>query len=493
MSISMGSYSDGAVSTAEYAQLQEALRNYDVLLQKGSVGTIQQGVAFDSAAGSELAPFVPQDLDTFVRNEADDDDDIVLSKMIPIKQVNSPLHEVVTVKGHGDDRMEGFFAEKGIPGAESVDGSRKISQIKSFGVQREVSTLAQLTTMLGGSQVRAVGKQALELEKREGARSLNRKFEKAVYWGDSSLNTNHFDGVRKQLIDNNNTDLIKNMKGSEINLDKLVQMIYDLRSEPNFGKPEVILTDHSLVGSLVTLATAHGRFNQLQLGSGTRSATLVYNPDANQLKLQGPGRAISIVGTSMLVHPTSATLPTAAKGTDTGFTAISTITATGTGSDFAATDAGTYIYKIVAIGDKGYSGVVTTSGQAVTSGQEVRIEIADAASASTTLRYYEVWRSDKDGAASTCKFMTRVAVNSDGSGNNTRIVDTNDNIPDTVDLIGLQLKDAITMNTLMGTMMLPLARVATADPFALIRFQNPHVVMPDKHFLYRNVATKLSS
>ena len=72
---------------------------------------------------------------------------------------------------------------------------------------------------------------------------------------------------------------------------------------------------------------------------------------------------------------------------------------------WAAADAGDYYYKVVAVNKYGKSTPVTSAAVTVAADDVVSLVIAD--NGADTL-YYEVSRSTKDGAASTCKLIASV-------------------------------------------------------------------------------------
>jgi hypothetical protein len=72
---------------------------------------------------------------------------------------------------------------------------------------------------------------------------------------------------------------------------------------------------------------------------------------------------------------------------------------------FASGDAGTYFYKVIAGSRHGKSTPATSAAIAVDAGDEVQISVTDSGPSTS---YYEVYRSDKDGAATTCRTIFRV-------------------------------------------------------------------------------------
>src|SRR5690606_15609195 len=87
-------------------------------------------------------------------------------------------------------------------------------------------------------------------------------------------------------------------------------------------------------------------------------------------------------------------------------------------------DAGTYIYKVRAGSKHGASMTTTTASVAVAAGDAVTFTVTDAG---PNTSYYEVYRSDKNGAASTCRTIFRVKR----TGATQTITDPNRFLPNT--------------------------------------------------------------
>jgi hypothetical protein len=159
------------------------------------------------------------------------------------------------------------------------------------------------------------------------------------------------------------------------------------------------------------------------------------------------------------------------------------LAAAGSGSSFTAADAGTYRYKVVAVNQYGKSAPLTLSTTiTVTAGQSVTFSIADG---SPIPAYYEVYRSTKGGAASTCKYAFKIARDSSGV---TAITDANAYIPGTGRVYLVQQnREFNVFQRLLRFMKVRLAMVDASFRFMLLLFGELVVHAPNKGIIYINV------
>jgi hypothetical protein len=150
-------------------------------------------------------------------------------------------------------------------------------------------------------------------------------------------------------------------------------------------------------------------------------------------------------------------------------------------SYFGATDAGTYYYKVVAGSARGKSPPVTSATVVVSSGDQVSIGVTDNGPNTT---YYEVYRSAKDGAASTCRTIFRVAR----SAAVQTIVDLNRFLPDTSKSYMLtQSAEVLKWKQLAPFMKMPLAQIDTSIRWMQILYGALQLQKPRQTGMFINV------
>jgi hypothetical protein len=465
-------------------QLLKALPQLEPLY-KADVSNILQGQEFTDA----FTPLVTQAIDTQWTSETFQDKDLVLQKLLKEKAVGSPLYEVATVTQFGDDGIPAAFAEGGTTEQEESEINRKIARIKYLGVQRSITDVAAVTDILGRGQV---SKSGLDFQTSAAVQSLSRKYERSLFDGDTAMSPLEFDGIRKQIVAGGN---VVDADGGKLQLADFVSGIFELADDPYYGHVDTILMPTTLIGNLLGLfSQSSARLQTMDLGPGTM---LTFN--AGRLSIVGPtGEAIPLMPTPMIRHAqtpkatASGKAPTVVAGGDI------TLTSPNAGGDtnFKAADLGDYYYKIVAVGDKGSAAPITKGPVTVASGDRVFIDIEDSdapTSGDYSVRFYEVYRSAKDGDASTCKYIGRFARNLLGTGgDSTGFYDENRSIPGTSDVYALETNpDSLYVANLLPVIRRPLAEVATSKPFMTMLFKAPHVRAPRKHKVWTNVSLTL--
>jgi hypothetical protein len=476
----LGSVDMGAMNWDEFQLVKSALTRQGLI--KADVANIQHGVDFSGA----FTPLVAQSLDPLWTSETFDDEDLVLTRVLEEVDVQSPLHEVVTVQSYGDEQgIEGFFAEGGSPEQEESTLARKTAQVKYIAVRRSITDAAAMTGIIGNGMV---SKRGLETQRELGMQSLKGRYETALFQADSTMSPLHFDGIRRQILSYSPASNITDLRGAKISIQDLVKKLFALADAPNYAKIDNLIVPSTLLGELIVMAQSHGRFNPMQLTGGERY--LVFN--AGALFLAGPrGKLIPIKAAPKMSLPLDP--PTVAAGKAPALVGGNfTVAAESAGSpQFEAAEYGDYYFKLVGVGDKGAAAPYTSAAITVGAGQRVKFTIDDAAlpaSGDNSLRYYTVYRSPKDGAAADAIYMSRFARNALGGSDETLGYDENGDLPGTADVYALTTeRRAIYVAKLLGTIQRPLAETETAKPFLIMRFCSPHVKHTRKQAIWKNV------
>ena len=148
---------------------------------------------------------------------------------------------------------------------------------------------------------------------------------------------------------------------------------------------------------------------------------------------------------------------------------------------FAAADAGTYIYQVVACSRYGKSAPVITAGIAVAALDQVSIGVTDNGPDTS---YYELYRSDLGGAATTCRLISRHPR----SGPTQTLVDLNRFLPDTSKAYMLtQSPDILRWKQLAPFSKIPLATIDSSIRWMMLMYGALQVQQPRKCGLYINI------
>jgi hypothetical protein len=495
------------IAVGDLLQLNKSLQAAGAGLSKASgVNYPLQGVAFDSSTldGGALAPLVPQSIQPTLDVATYTQQHIVLWRMLTKTMVSSTLHEAARVNSYGTMQLDPFIAEGGGGNLSEGDYERQIVKIKFMAEKKEITDVATMVSHIGYS---GVSKMGLQQQTQDGTLALMGKLERSLFWANEDLSDLHFDGILKQItgtsfngnghstpwtLSYDNSDQITDLEGEELTPQQLITAMYKVHSSPNFGIVNEILVEPRVFGRLVNIATTYGRFPME--GGGPSGGQLVWG--SGKLMIAGPMGLVPITPTPLLLQPQSPntgaigeTPPTAVAGSD-----ITTAVATDANANFKADDAGTYQYKVVAVGDGGASAALDPAGGegasfAVAAGQRVSFTIADAGTATSgdaSIRYYRVYRTAPDGSEF---YFLGEFPRSDSQSSNTVFYDYNQRRPNTAPAVLLQnTPDVMYWAQLLDFLRRPLAQVATTVPFLLMLFGSPFVKVPTKNHVILNSA-----
>jgi hypothetical protein len=481
-------------TAADLKKWNEALRQSTNAIMKsgGAVGYPQQGVEYSD----ELAPMVAQSIQPTVDSATFTDEDIVISRLLPTMDVWNPLHEATIVNRYGDMHLDGFSAE-GATGPRSRSNlTRKTVQIKYQTEHRALTFQAANTRMLGGEQngPTMVSSSGLNAETSHGLKTIIGRKERHIFWADSDVSPLQFDGLYKQITSGAPNN-VRDKAGAAVLPQELVDICNQVGAAPNHGRITHIFCDPRYYSVLSAVAQAHGRF-QMPMASVDGAASLQYGIEGLTI-VTSKGR-VKIVEVPMMLpeqEPAGAAVGDAPP-TFTVSNIVSVAAASHSSSLFKSADAADYRFKIEAVGDKGVAAVYThSSAISVGAGDRVKFDFDDAAAATSgknSIRYYNVYRSDPDGAAGTCRFMWRFARNTAGASSGTLFYDVNAHRPNTAPLFFISLKrEVIYWLKFLDAMRIPLPMDELTLPFELINFGTPFLKIPKHCFVVDNAALSL--
>jgi hypothetical protein len=483
-------------SDQQIAELKARLKKgWGISKAGATLGTPTQGSA---VSDSPFAAMVPQSIDKMWSSETLSEDDVVLSKTLVKKDIISSRHETVVVTSYGDRDVPNFMPEgtSSIPSVETTKIDKRIVDIKYFGTHRRITHQASAAGILGGINpggAPMVSRQGLEFETANGIRSMIENYESALWRADSAIWSLEFDGVLTQIDANGVADVnVIDLRNTNLTWERLLVDIARISGRPKFAKIDMVCLDDQVWATLSAQGAPNGRWTQMgadgnvALGGGWQ-----FNPSGMYL-VTARQRKIKLVLTPLINHypEISGALSGSPAGTFGAGQVTSITPAPGTGQ-FGAADAGLYYYKIKAFFVQGAALEYTTPQKTIAAGDVVPFDLADAAIKSTSgneLVAYEIWRSDKNGAASTCKFMKRFKSNALGTAAGSLFTDTNSDIPGTSHVACLQTTEgAMYEAVLLGTMRFPIPQPFLVTDFVIARFSAPHVVHPRRQIHYKNV------
>lgn len=465
------------VPVADLVALNTALR------KAASVG-YQTGATTSGGDAGSFSPLVPQSIESVLASATFTMQHLSLWKNIPKRDVTQTLHEYSLVKEHGAD-LDPFFAEGSVPATNRSEYERRSVKIRYLAERREVTDVATMVGMIGANR------NALAEETERGTTQLLQRTERAIFHGDSSINSLAFDGLFKQIEDNAPTH-VTDLAGAAPTVDLLQEMLGELYGAPNYGTADCIYVEPRIHQELIRQAVAHGRHDQLSIQDTT---SLTWG--ARELSVMSPYGPVPIKNAPFLYNKWPVPQQTVAGITairasgvgDTIPTTPSQQVALAAGahasSQFTAADAGTYQYFVEAVGTKGTSAIFHFGGGAgiaVAAGDQVTFTIAGAPAIEPV--YYRIFRSAKDGAFATAEMIEEVVY---GGAGHTAITDNNANKPGTSKVLAIKHDPQIfEWVKLLDYMRRPLAEVETTKPFLLMLFGAPVVKVPTKTWVLKN-------
>jgi len=457
------------VSQAELAGLNDALR------KSATVGYQTPAVTSGADAGS-LSPLVPQSIENMLSSATYTLKELALWPKIPKVNVTNTIHEYAVIKDHGMD-LDPFITEGSAGVTNKSEYERKSIRVKYLAERREVTDVGTLVGLIGSDS------NAIALETERGTMRLLQKLERSIFHAKESTNPIFFDGIIQQIEAHNNGSNVFDARGKSPTPRLLQEILGKLYGAPRFGRPDAIYVEPRIHAELIKFAVQWGRHDQLSISKNDGAIT--YGA-TQQINIMGPVGPVPVVSAPFLFNSYNA--PTAGSGT-TGASATPVISSITTPADsasqFGASDAGNYFYKIVACNNNGFSQAVTSVSTAVAAGDKVVLTIAQQADAV----YFKIYRTEVDASADTAVLIDEIAATSGGA---TVYNDFNGNLPNSSKLVFVQHDQSVMeFARLLDFFRRPLAEVATSKPFLLMLFGSPIVKVPNKCWVVKNA--KVSS
>lgn len=461
----------------------DLVRLNDVLRKSGSGASVgYQTGAVPDATGS-LSALVPQSIEGTLSSATYGMTELALWNMIPKTNVSNTLHEYNVLREHGAD-LDPFIGEGGGSSSDfatnTAEYERKSVKIKYMAERRQVSDVASLVGLIGDNR------EAIAEETMRGTMSLMRKVERQLWYGREELNSKGFDGILKQMEDNAPRNVM-NMDGKSPTALLLQEVLGEVYSAPNYGRPDCIYVEPRIHSELIKQSVEGGRHDQLMVRDSSQITFGVKN-----ISIMAPYGEVAIKPAPFLHY--ASRMPSAGFGLTSQRPAapvvsVAAAAAAAAGSAFAAGDAGDYRYSVIAVNEMGYSDPVSVSaGLAVVAGDGVSFTLAAASDA----LYYRLYRSSADGDASTLKLIKEIpAARVAGAAAATAFEDLNDGADgqkyDCSPIMFVQHDpQVLQLVRLLDFIRRPLAETASIRPFLLMLFASPIVKVPSKMFLLKN-------
>lgn len=451
----------GASSPDEISELRKALYAGNAVTDPGT-------------APGEGFPLRPQSLESTLKNLTFEMDEIKLFKTIPKVQATNTVEEFNRLLSYGKAGTRrfnlGWMPEGDLPEEEDSTYQRVPVLVKFLGITGRVTHVANV--------IRAAHGNVIGMETMNKTMELLKMLENALFFGDSSMIPEQIDGLEKLILDGAPQNVI-DLRGASLTEENLNDVLLLIRD--NFG----VATD----GYFAT-----GAFSDLAKQVYDRQR-FAYAPapgvlGATVTAFQGQNGRINLHD-HVFIQGGQLGLDAGLGRTDRRPLAPTITVAPAAGanaaSKFVAGDAGTYIYKVVAINRYGMSAPVTSAAVAVVAGDAVTFTIQDGGQSPTA---YEIYRSDKNGAAATARMATRVAR----TGATQVVTDLNLDIPGTTKgFVVMQNQQSFSWSQLLPMTRIPLATIDTSIRWAQVLYGAVKMYAPAKNVVLKNIGRAAGS
>jgi hypothetical protein len=404
---------------------------------------------------------------------------IVMYNDIPKSKAYNTVEEYNVLNSYGG--KGGFFiSEGGLPRTEDASYQRKAAFVKFMGTTREISHPMLLVKPAHGNVV--------ALETKNGARWMLQRMEDSLFNGDSSVVSQSFDGLKKQLLDgfqdSSLTDGIA-PSGDKNIIDlrgPLTEGVFESASEilmNNYMYPTHCYLPNSAHSDLSKSFYEKGRYSipmntdasvgfvvdKVRVGGGL----VQLRPDVFlRIDQIAPASADNALAPS---SPASVVIEAQAKTASRGF---------------KADEAAEYAFEVTALSKSGESAAIAGDASAVvTEGQEVKITIARGAVSGNDLASgFRIYRTRK-GQLSGKKFLIKEIP---ASGSTTIILDGNEDLPGAgIAYIGQMDETVMTLRELSPMLKFPLATVASSIRWMQLYYNTPIVFRPRGFVIIKNI------
>lgn len=455
----------------------------------GDVDALNKALAAGSdinnpgTAAGEGFPLRVESLDQTLFNTTYSASDIKFWKALAKDAAYNTVEEFNRLEEYGSGDAI-FIGEGELPTEDDSTYSRQYTKIKFMGTTRRVTHVL--------STIRAAHGDAVAREVVNGTLFMLRQMERTLFTGDENLIDIQFDGIETLMVKSfdstasddgqylgyEDTNVI-DLRGEPITEDVITDLTERLVAEPNYGQPSDLWFPTGPMKDLSKLMYPKERYDLPAPRDGragiainsivTPFGDIRLNPDI--FIPDSKVAADAAVGKSSL-RPAAPTIGTVTAPTYAGANT----------TYWGTSDAGDYLYQVIAGSRYGRS-FRAQAGAAVTvaANDQVSIPVTDNGPDTS---YYEVLRSDKDGAATTCRTIFRVPR----TGSTQTIVDLNRFLPNTSKGYLLsQNREVLKFKQLAPYTKIPLATIDTSIRWMQILYGALQLMKPRYNGMFINV------
>lgn len=436
------------------------------------------------SAPGEGFPFRVESLDQTLANTSYQAKDVKFWRSLYKDAAYNTVEEYNRLDGYGSGESI-FMGEGDLPEEDDSTYSRQYTRIKFMGTTRRVSHVMSVLRSAHGD---AVARQTMD-----GTLFLLRQIEQTLFTGNEDMIPIQFDGLETLMVKAFNNALaedgqylgyenslnVVDLRGKPLSEDHVTDLAEQLTAEPNYGSPTDLWLPTGPMKDLSKILYPKERYDLPAPRDGRAGIAInsivtpfgdiklnpdIFIPDSTKANEAGVGKGGKRPNQPTVGVPTVS----AYAGANRSF--------------FESSDAGSYIYRVVAGSRFGRSAPVTTAAAVITAaGEQVSIPITDNGVGTT---YYEVFRTEAGGLAQDARTLFRVKR----TGQTQNIVDLNRFLPNTSKGYMLtQSAEVLKWKQLAPFTKIPLATVDSSVRWMMVLYGALQLMKPKQTGMFINV------
>jgi hypothetical protein len=441
------------------------------------------GYGVDPAGQANGGALRVESLDSTLKIVSFMEKNIMFYNDIPKTKAYNTVEEYNLLSKYGG--RGGFFIEEGgLPRTEDSAYQRKAAFVKFMGSTREITHPMLLVRPAHGNVV--------ALETKNGAKWMLQRMEESLFGGNSSVISQSFDGLEKQLVDGYADPTTAGDGRPSVSNEHVIDLRGGILSEAVFEEAARILQDNYMYPTHCYLNnTNHSDFNKAFFSKGRYQIPVGMDASVGFVvdKVKTAGGVVQLrpdvflrVNQSPVVSADNAFAPTAP------VSAVVAVGAITTSRGFKAAEFGSYAYSISAVSKSGESAATAGGATAVVTGgaEEVSITITRGAVAGNDLTQgYRVYRTRlADGPTGAKYFVKEIA----SAGAVTVYLDGNEYLPGHGKAFIGQLDESVlALRELSPMLKFPLATVASSIRWMQLYYNVPIIFRPRGWVIIKNI------
>jgi hypothetical protein len=410
-----------------------------------------------------------ESLERTLRSTTFREEHIKLFKLLPTTPAYNTVEEYNQIHEYGQD-VDAFIDDGGLPNETDAQYQRQYAIIKYLGTTRRVNHVA---TMIRPAHGNVIAQETVN-----GTRFLLKQIERALIYGDSSIDSLQFDGFKRLIEANSPAANIVDLHGKSLSEDNLEDFAMRMHDAPNYATPTHFVLNPRAHSDLSKSFFPKARYDLFgkqdngMVGLTIRGATtgagdIEFVPDV--FVNDGGTQPTTAIGGNPPNPPSFSAQPSAGAGA----------------GNWTSDEYGAYRYAVVAVGRNGKTAAVQDTAAVTNSAGSPRITMSvQAAAAGPATTYFEIYRTVVGGAAGTGKLIKRIK----NTGGAVSIVDNDEDMPGTSIAIMFQMNmEAVCFKQLAPMMKIPLATIDLSIRWMQVLYGTPVLHTPGKILLVKNI------